>query len=145
MAAIKHLFHIAAAREKVFDAITNTDQLARWWTIQTSGDSKPGGIIQFRFGEFGNDMKVTEIRKMYYLNGSVWQGRKIGLEQLFNFSWMILIEKPGSVLNMITGKRPTIFMPVVPLAGADTWKVFASYAKRVKARLTVQRLTGNKN
>ncbi len=63
MAAIKHLFHIAASREKVFDAITHTDQLARWWTIQTSGDSKPGGIIQFRFGEFGNDMKVTEMKK----------------------------------------------------------------------------------
>ncbi len=29
MAAIKYLFHIAAPREKVFEAITHTDQLAR--------------------------------------------------------------------------------------------------------------------
>ena len=63
MPAIKHLFHIAAPREKVYEAITTIDGLASWWTTQTSGESKPDGIIQFRFGEFGNDMKVIAMKK----------------------------------------------------------------------------------
>ena len=63
MPAIKHLFHINAPRQKVYDELTTIDGLAKWWTTQTSGESKPGGVIQFRFGEFGNDMKVTGMKQ----------------------------------------------------------------------------------
>jgi uncharacterized protein YndB with AHSA1/START domain len=60
--AIKHLFHIAAPREKVFEVLTTIDGLAAWWTVQTTGSSSLGDTIQFRFGEMGPDMKVTEIK-----------------------------------------------------------------------------------
>ena len=36
--------------------------LSKWWTSQTSGESKMGGTIQFRFDGFGPDMQVTELR-----------------------------------------------------------------------------------
>jgi uncharacterized protein YndB with AHSA1/START domain len=63
MACIKHLFHINASREKVFEAISTINGLAGWWTTKTSGDSSVGGIIEFRFGDFGGpDMKVKEIK-----------------------------------------------------------------------------------
>jgi uncharacterized protein YndB with AHSA1/START domain len=61
MVAIKHLFHINAPKQKVYDALTTIKGLAGWWTTQTSGDTKRGGLIEFRFGEqFLNKMKVLE-------------------------------------------------------------------------------------
>jgi uncharacterized protein YndB with AHSA1/START domain len=62
MASIKHLFHIAASNEKVFEAITTIKGLSGWWTVQTSGDCNIGSIIGFRFGDFGPDMKVKEMK-----------------------------------------------------------------------------------
>lgn len=67
MPEIKLLFHITATREKVYEAITTIKGLSNWWTTQTSGDSNPGGIIQFRFGDFGNDMKVITMKKDEWL------------------------------------------------------------------------------
>ena len=58
MADIKHLLHIAAPREKVYQALSTIEGLSNWWTRQTTGSTRPGDVVQFRFGEFGNDMKV---------------------------------------------------------------------------------------
>ena len=62
MASIKHLFHINASMEKVFEAISTIEGLKNWWTVQTAGSPEVGGIIEFRFGEFENDMKVLELK-----------------------------------------------------------------------------------
>jgi uncharacterized protein YndB with AHSA1/START domain len=63
MSSIKHLFHINTSKEKVFEALTTTQGLSGWWTNKVSGDSKVGGVIEFRFGDFGGpDMKVKEIK-----------------------------------------------------------------------------------
>jgi uncharacterized protein YndB with AHSA1/START domain len=62
MASIKNLFHIDAPRGKVYKAISTIEGLTNWWTTQTSGESKVDGIIQFRFGEGGPDMKVKELK-----------------------------------------------------------------------------------
>jgi uncharacterized protein YndB with AHSA1/START domain len=67
MPEIKILFHITASREKVYEAISSIQGLSNWWTLQTCGDSSPGGIIRFRFGEFGNDMRVLSMRKNEWL------------------------------------------------------------------------------
>jgi uncharacterized protein YndB with AHSA1/START domain len=61
--SIKHLFHINASRQKVFEAISTLNGLSNWWTTKTTGSDAVGGIIQFRFGEMGGpDMKVTEAK-----------------------------------------------------------------------------------
>jgi uncharacterized protein YndB with AHSA1/START domain len=60
--SIKHLFHIGASKEKVFEAISTIKGLQNWWTVQTSGSAAKSGIIQFRFGDVGPDMKVTEVK-----------------------------------------------------------------------------------
>jgi uncharacterized protein YndB with AHSA1/START domain len=63
MASIKHLFHINASKEKVFEALTTIKGLSEWWTVTTAGDCNLDGIIQFRFGDMGGpDMKVKEIK-----------------------------------------------------------------------------------
>jgi len=62
MYSIKHLFHINASKEKVFEAISTINGLSNWWTVKISGDDSPGGIINFHFGEMeGPQMKVTEL------------------------------------------------------------------------------------
>lgn len=60
--AIKHLFHISAPREKVYEALTNISGLGQWWTAETTGNAGEGGTIQFRFGGQGPDMKVTSLQ-----------------------------------------------------------------------------------
>ena len=61
--SIKHLFHINASKEKVFEALSTINGLAKWCTNETTGNPATlGGIIKFRFATSGGpDMKVTEI------------------------------------------------------------------------------------
>ncbi len=57
----KHLYHIDAPKDKVFNAISTIEGLANWWTVQTNGIASLGGEIQFDFGEIkGPKMKVIE-------------------------------------------------------------------------------------
>lgn len=61
--SIKHLFHINASKQKVFEAISTIKGLSNWWTVETTGNTSKDGIIQFRFAASGGpDMKVTEIK-----------------------------------------------------------------------------------
>jgi uncharacterized protein YndB with AHSA1/START domain len=45
----------------VYKALTTMDGLAGWWTIQTSGNASLGGVIEFRFGPGGIDMRVLDL------------------------------------------------------------------------------------
>jgi uncharacterized protein YndB with AHSA1/START domain len=44
-----------------YRALTTIEGLAGWWTQDTQGQSDLGGIVQFRFGTGGFDMKVLEL------------------------------------------------------------------------------------
>ena len=83
MPSIKHLFHINTSNEKVYEALTTINGLSNWWTKQTTGDTRVGGILQFRFGEPGIDFKVTELKpndavSWECVDGfSDWMGTKI--------------------------------------------------------------------
>jgi uncharacterized protein YndB with AHSA1/START domain len=61
MYSIKHLFHIYASKEKVYEAISTIHGLSNWWTTKTSGSDAVGGVLIFHFGEMeGPQMKVIE-------------------------------------------------------------------------------------
>jgi uncharacterized protein YndB with AHSA1/START domain len=67
MVDILHRVGIKASSDEVYKALATRDGLAAWWTTNTQGDSKPGGVIKFRFSidgrEIGGaDMKVLELR-----------------------------------------------------------------------------------
>jgi uncharacterized protein YndB with AHSA1/START domain len=86
MAEIKHLFHINAPKEKVYEAITSIKGLSKWWTTQTTGECNPGGVLHFRFGTVGNDMKVIAMSKNEWLQWECiagpddWLGTRIRFE-----------------------------------------------------------------
>ena len=60
MYSIKHLFHIKASLDQVYEALTTIEGLRGWWTIYTEGESVLGKNIQFNFPPYAsNTMEVT--------------------------------------------------------------------------------------
>lgn len=64
MVDILHRVGVAApTTEKVYDALTDIEGLAGWWTESTTGDGRAGGALRFRFPEGdGFDMEVVDAR-----------------------------------------------------------------------------------
>ena len=60
---IKHLFHIKSPIDDVFDALTDIKKLQKWYTTETSGESKLNGNINFKFGEIDFKIQITEYEK----------------------------------------------------------------------------------
>src|SRR5688572_11016545 len=59
MPDILHRVGIKSTQNKVYEALTSIEGLSGWWTKDTKGESnKLGGLVQFRFGQNGFDMKV---------------------------------------------------------------------------------------
>ncbi|PRX48051.1 uncharacterized protein YndB with AHSA1/START domain [Nonomuraea fuscirosea] len=60
MADILHRIGVEqSSPEQVYNALTTLDGLSGWWTEKTSGETGLGGVIEFRFGAGGFDMKVA--------------------------------------------------------------------------------------
>jgi uncharacterized protein YndB with AHSA1/START domain len=51
-----------ASPEGVYDALTTLDGLSGWWTEDTTGQTRVGDVVKFRFGPPGGfDMCITEL------------------------------------------------------------------------------------
>jgi uncharacterized protein YndB with AHSA1/START domain len=63
MPDIRHRVGIKAPIGEVYDAIATRDGVARWWTRDVEGESRPGGSLAFGFGspEPSAVMEVTEL------------------------------------------------------------------------------------
>jgi uncharacterized protein YndB with AHSA1/START domain len=85
---ILHKVGIRSSSPKdAYKALTTLEGLSGWWTGDTQGESKVGGVIRFRFGDHGGfDMKVTALdpaRRVLWdvLDGpGEWIGTKIHFE-----------------------------------------------------------------
>lgn len=61
MPDILHRIAIKSSPAAAFKALATLPGLAGWWTGDTTGDARPGGIIHFQFGDRGFiDMKVRD-------------------------------------------------------------------------------------
>ncbi len=62
MVDILHRVGITSSIDDVYAALTTAEGLAGWWTTNTKGDGNTvGGVLEFRFGDDGFDMKVLEL------------------------------------------------------------------------------------
>ncbi|MCM0675704.1 SRPBCC domain-containing protein [Micromonospora phytophila] len=62
MADILHRIGVErSSPERVYGALTTLDGLSGWWAENTSGKTDLGGVIEFRFGPGGFDMKVAHL------------------------------------------------------------------------------------
>ncbi len=86
MADILHRVGIKSSLNEVYKALSTREGLAAWWTNDAQGESKVGGVIKFRFGTGGFDMKVLELHPAKRVLWQVvdgpkeWIGTKIGFE-----------------------------------------------------------------
>jgi uncharacterized protein YndB with AHSA1/START domain len=94
MADIYHNFPIHAEAEKVFEAISHSDGLDKWWTKGSVVNRVPGGIYTLDFGpgyiwkavvtEYVDnelfELKMTE-------SDADWLGTKIGFNLTDHQSW----------------------------------------------------------
>jgi uncharacterized protein YndB with AHSA1/START domain len=92
----------------VYKALTTIDGLSGWWTTTTEGESKIGGMLRFRFGSGGFDMKVLEpARRVAWrvVDGPVeWLGTTVSFDIIPRDDWTIVLFKHGG------WKEPVEFM-----------------------------------
>jgi uncharacterized protein YndB with AHSA1/START domain len=72
---ILHRVGIKASPEKVYQALATPEGIAAWWTADTTGDRKPGGMVITRFHVDGKllggfDLKILELHPE---KGVVWE------------------------------------------------------------------------
>jgi hypothetical protein len=89
----------SASLNAVYNALTTTAGLSGWWTSDTQGETEVGGVLRFRFGSGGFDMKVLELRPAGHVLWQVvdgpeeWIGTKIGFDLVQRGDWTIILFK----------------------------------------------------
>ena len=81
MADILHSVGIKASTDAVYKALATREGVAAWWADETRGESKVGGVLQFRFTGGGTekgriDMKVLELQPRQLVRWQVVDGPK---------------------------------------------------------------------
>ncbi len=87
----------SSSPDKVYQALTTLDGLSGWWTTTTHGDSNVGGVLQFRFGTGGFDMKVLALdpaRRVLWqvvAGPEEWIGTTISFDLQQDGDWTIVM------------------------------------------------------
>jgi hypothetical protein len=89
----------SSSQNEVYKALTTREGLSAWWTTDTQGESKVGGVLLFRFGAGGFDMKVLELDPVKRVLWQVvdgpeeWIGTKISFDLRQEGDWTIVLFK----------------------------------------------------
>lgn len=91
MFQILHRVGVKASLDNVYKALATPEGVAEWWTLDTTGDGKTGGLLKFRFTDQGRelgvfDMKILELHPNKRVEWQVvdgpaeWLGTRIRFE-----------------------------------------------------------------
>jgi len=100
----------SSSPEAVYQALTTLEGLSGWWTTSTYGRGDAGGVLQFRFGAGGFDMKVlvtdpaSEVLWRVIDGPEEWIGTVISWNLRQEGDWTIVLFKH------IGWKEPVEFM-----------------------------------
>jgi len=89
----------SSSLDEAYKALTTREGLSAWWTNDTKGESKVGGVLEFRFGAGGIDMKVLELQPRKSVTWQVvagpdeWIGTKVSFELKQDGDWTIVLFK----------------------------------------------------
>jgi uncharacterized protein YndB with AHSA1/START domain len=89
----------SASPDDVYNALTTLEGLCAWWTSTTQGQGEIGGLLQFRFGGGGFDMKVLELAPAKRVLWQVvdgpeeWLGTKISFDLKHEGGWTVVLFK----------------------------------------------------
>ena len=98
MADILHRVGVEhSSPQRVYDALSTLDGLSGWWAEKTTGDTEPGGVIEFRFGPGGIDMEVVELDPGRLVRWEVvggpeeWIGTEVRFDIRQDGDWTIVL------------------------------------------------------
>jgi len=98
MADILHRIGVEnSSPQRVYDALSTLDGLSGWWAEKTTGDTDPGGVIEFRFGPGGIDMEVVELDPGRLVRWEVvggpeeWIGTEVRFDIRQDGDWTIVL------------------------------------------------------
>jgi uncharacterized protein YndB with AHSA1/START domain len=89
----------SSSRQEVYRALTTLEGLSAWWTSDTQGESRVGGVLEFCFNAGGFDMKVLELRPDERVLWEVvagpreWIGTTISFDLKQQADWTIVLFK----------------------------------------------------
>jgi uncharacterized protein YndB with AHSA1/START domain len=89
----------SSSADEVYQALTTIEGLCGWWTGDTRGESKVGGVLQFRFHGGGFDMEVLELQPARHVLWQVvegpteWIGTTISFDLKQQGDWTIVLFK----------------------------------------------------
>ena len=127
MADILHRVGIKSSPGAVYKALTTIEGLAAWWTTNTQGDTRVGGVIEFRFGAGGMDMKVLGLHPASQVlwqvvdGPSEWIGTKVSWEIQQEDDYSIVLFKhqgwkePGDFMHHCSTKWAIFLMSLKSL------------------------------
>jgi uncharacterized protein YndB with AHSA1/START domain len=99
MPDILHRVGIKSSMDDAYKALTTLEGLSGWWTNNTRGESRVDGVLQFRFGAGGFDMKVLELHPATRVLWQVvdgpeeWIGTKVSWELKQQDGYTIILLK----------------------------------------------------
>jgi hypothetical protein len=101
----------SSSPDDAYKALTAIEGLSGWWTVDTTGESKVGATIKFRFGERGGfDMKVLELDPGKRVHWQVvdgpeeWIGTKVSFDLKQDDAFTVIL------FNHQGWKEPVEFM-----------------------------------
>jgi uncharacterized protein YndB with AHSA1/START domain len=90
----------SSSLDATYEALATREGLSAWWTSNTQGETKVGGVLRFRFGASGGfDMKVLELHPGKRVLWQVvdgpqeWIGTKISWELKQDGDYTIVLFK----------------------------------------------------
>jgi uncharacterized protein YndB with AHSA1/START domain len=90
----------SSSPDGTYKALTTCEGLSAWWTDNTKGENKVGGVLKFRFGERGGfDMKVLELKPSQRVLWQVidgpeeWIGTKVSFDLKQDGEYTIVLFK----------------------------------------------------
>ena len=92
MPDIKHYLVVDTPNDKVYDAVTTKEGIAGWWTKDVNINPEVDSIANFNFGEFKNEMRITNLEKNKLVEWHCIKGDKEWIDTTFKF---IINKKEG--------------------------------------------------
>ena len=133
MADILHRIGVEhSSPQRVYDALSTLDGLSGWWAEKTTGDTEPGGVIEFRFGPGGIDMKVVELDPGRLVRWEVvggpgeWIGTEVRFDIRQDGDWAIVLfrhegwREPVEFMSHCSTKWATFLMSLKQLVETGT-------------------------
>ena len=132
MVDILHRVGIVSSPDDVYEALSTREGLSAWWTNVTQGESKVGGVLQFRFEAGGFDMKVLELDPAKHVLWQVvdgpeeWIGTRIRWELKQEGDYTIVLFKhqgwkePVEFMHHCSTKWATFLMSLKMLVETGT-------------------------